>query len=737
MELIKDKLNHLPSIHLLKNHNDAFYLYISHALFSMVKWLHTYSSELYIQNNDPTGIYIACINNHFTIANWLYDHYPNTMKNKDMTHLFDILCKKGQLEMARWLSTKSVFINLLESDQAFVNATQGNHLELLKWLVERNLQCNPDELHSSYNWNYQSILRSACKCGHIEIAQWILSITPIFEGWITSQLLVITLMENQVKCANWLCEVKPKILEELTFDQKYIIINHCLVEGHLDAIKWIHPKYIFEIDAVILVNICKRGHLHIAQFISDSEDPIDYFGKDPIFYFELIAIHSSENLDFVQWFYEKYHLQFDCNISDLCARLIRFTSHHVIEYIWSHCKDHSKKLSIDDDTYIDLFQKGNLPMLQWIFHQDLRPSSEIFEYGVGSAILSNHLPIVKWIMEDVKEEGPHSNSMIDLESALLSASTEGYVDMAMYLFDKMKKDGVNCYLLNIVFMEFCHHHHFEFAKWFYNAVKESCKVNIDLQTAHNQYDEQDAHEYENWGKDRSPFASALKYGDLHFAQWLLKRAPEINIQIEYYMDNYFYSLSSQGKLEFAQWLYHLNPSALRRNDNSVMIIGESDIDESDQSDSDEVLFTDYEETFMAICQRGYLKVAQWFYSLFPHMNLSIDNDILYRRFCANGEVQMIEWFRSLRPEKFDYCIDQYGQYVPIIHLVITKEKCMECPETIECSICMEHSAEIVTQCNHVYCKSCIMGWIDSLGNTEYHCPYCRKRLTEELLYKIV
>ena len=41
----------------------------------------------------------------------------------------------------------------------------------------------------------------------------------------------------------------------------------------------------------------------------------------------------------------------------------------------------------------------------------------------------------------------------------------------------------------------------------------------------------------------------------------------------------------------------------------------------------------------------------------------------------------------------------------------------------DCSVCMESKTDIITQCNHSYCKSCIYQWSDIKGT----CPMCREQ----------
>jgi peroxin-10 len=51
----------------------------------------------------------------------------------------------------------------------------------------------------------------------------------------------------------------------------------------------------------------------------------------------------------------------------------------------------------------------------------------------------------------------------------------------------------------------------------------------------------------------------------------------------------------------------------------------------------------------------------------------------------------------------------------------------------ECTICLEQMKNMTaTTCGHVFCHSCIQGWL----NRHSVCPICRKKLKKKQIYRL-
>jgi hypothetical protein len=46
-----------------------------------------------------------------------------------------------------------------------------------------------------------------------------------------------------------------------------------------------------------------------------------------------------------------------------------------------------------------------------------------------------------------------------------------------------------------------------------------------------------------------------------------------------------------------------------------------------------------------------------------------------------------------------------------------------------------NESDIITDCNHQFCKSCIDNWINR--NNKNSCPYCRNHVSQEKLFGII
>lgn len=146
---------------------------------------------------------------------------------------------------------------------------------------------------------------NACFHGHLEIAQWILSLNPDIDVYVNYQRLFNNVcVAGHLTIAEWLLFVKPTVL--VTFHTAFY--NAC-VFGHLKVAKWV--LYIAEqrglpINGVItyynriFIDVCKNGRLEVAKWILTVTPEIDIFAFNNAAFCDACL---NGKLRVVQWLY--------------------------------------------------------------------------------------------------------------------------------------------------------------------------------------------------------------------------------------------------------------------------------------------------------------------------------------------------------------------------------------------------------------------------------------------------
>ncbi len=90
-----------------------------------------------------------------------------------------------------------------------------------------------------------------------------------------------------------------------------------------------------------------------------------------------------------------------------------------------------------------------------------------------------------------------------------------------------------------------------------------------------------------------------------------------------------------GHLQLAQWLISVKPN--------INISAEN------------------EDVFRYACSQGYLQVAQWLLSVKPDINISAKNEDAFRWACHNGYLQVAQWLLSIKSD-INISVDDEGSF---------------------------------------------------------------------------
>lgn len=147
-------------------------------------------------------------------------------------HLFQCVCKRGHIEVAKWLYTLNPAINILNDDHcAFVYACSNyNALNLLKWLYSL------PTFKITIN-QYQKAFFHACTSGGIEIAQWLYNIEPNINIYHNDNYAFIWSTYFQLDVSQWLYTLDPTIIQSIDVMK---IFNSACYRGVLHGAKWFY-----------------------------------------------------------------------------------------------------------------------------------------------------------------------------------------------------------------------------------------------------------------------------------------------------------------------------------------------------------------------------------------------------------------------------------------------------------------------------------------------------------------
>lgn len=124
-------------------------------------------------------------------------------------YIFYLACVNGHLAVAQWLLEVNPNINILAQNQkAFRYACQNGHLQVAQWLIHINPAFNVFA-KNSYGEN---VFYAVCISGQLDVAKWLFQITPKIDISAHNEKVFREVCNNnQLHIAKWLLEVKPDI----------------------------------------------------------------------------------------------------------------------------------------------------------------------------------------------------------------------------------------------------------------------------------------------------------------------------------------------------------------------------------------------------------------------------------------------------------------------------------------------------------------------------------------------
>jgi hypothetical protein len=191
--------------------------------------------------------------------------------NRNMTNLFNYLCKNGHLEDAQRLyQIKPSSINI--SVNNFWCACKNGQLHVVQWLYK---------IHPILNISLDMLFQTACRYGQLEIAQWLYYEIHLYLDISAGneEAFRYACQEGHLKVAQWLYQIKPTL--DISADDEFAFRWACY-NGHLEVAQWL-----YQVMPTINISVCNdnifrfaccSGHIDIAQWIQ-SLNPNKYVIK--------------------------------------------------------------------------------------------------------------------------------------------------------------------------------------------------------------------------------------------------------------------------------------------------------------------------------------------------------------------------------------------------------------------------------------------------------------------------
>ena len=133
--------------------------------------------------------------------------------------------------------------------------------------------------------------------------------------------------------------------------------------------------------------------------------------------------------------------------------------------------------------------------------------------------------------------------------------------------------------------------------------------------------------------------------------------------------------------------------------------------------------------FLTCCENFNFHMAKYLFNMYPKIPINLNNDEIFINACNQNMVDLAKMLVYMRPQGYylhvtNGKIDHYEiiQSVVVNNIILEKQLLDQNIEIKECLICYEHPSNIMTNCKHFYCFSCIEKHYEK---NNVRCPYCR------------
>ena len=232
--------------------------------------------------------------------------------------------------------------------------------------------------------------------------------------------------------------------------------------------------------------------------------------------------------------------------------------------------------------------------------------------------------------------------------------------------------------------------------------------------------------------------ASCEIGNIEIIEWILNSDYHIDINLE---NNLLFQIACQNNnVDIAKYIYKKTNNAII-NDNYIIYNAFNnnyyELIKWLHSVNPQVfsfLTNDHLYDFLLETIYSNVDMAEWLLKSFPNIPLYVGNNYLFIKCCSNNHLQQARLLQRMKPNCFYINIldDEIVHYEILDILTITNK--IYNINVENCYICYDEKSNVLTSCQHFYCKPCIeMHYI----RNDNRCPYCRKENNENDLSLIV
>lgn len=162
-------------------------------------------------------------------------------------------CRRGDLETLKKLWTVD---ELVYHFSAFEIACERGHLDIAQWL----LTLSPVNVHA----RDEVAFRVACEHGHLEIAKWLLTLGPVNVHALDNYAFRFACFRSHFETAKWLWSLGGMGV----YDDVKVAFHVSCAQGNLLLVEWLSTVWDMRREAAFAFHaVCARGQLDLAKVL--------------------------------------------------------------------------------------------------------------------------------------------------------------------------------------------------------------------------------------------------------------------------------------------------------------------------------------------------------------------------------------------------------------------------------------------------------------------------------------
>lgn len=404
---------------------------------------------------------------------------------------------------------------------------------------------------------------------------------------------------------------------------------------------------------------------------------------------------------------------------------------------WIHSYGHVN-LSIDSYHYFsNACYSNNSELILWLHNNiksqiDYHKDNDILIRTCAKKNLLDSIILLTGFTDFHMKIEPEYNDRYTHEHIFHFFCRHGYIDLAKgYL--RIKDFNINSKDDEAICLA-CQEGHLKMAQWLYSiggkidSQDNWCfdigisRGNLELLKWIHSLGKIDIHE-----KNEYMFRTACSLGKLEVAKWIHSLG---DVDIHTAGDYAFISSCMENHVDVIKWLYSFGDINLYY-DNNVLIKficqkGNLDTFQWIISLGDLDIHEDNEIYFRIACNSGHLEFAKWIYDT-CNINIKAQKNETFNFACSNNNLSIATWLKSINPTEYFFEVVNYTILNWYIAKIIRIYGVKEVEEIDECPICFTTPSDIITSCDHQFCRDCFKRYVETQDDSmeDISCPYCR------------